>query len=176
VVFDETAADAGLAIFILVRRSFGPAGQRLKARQRVSEVSSPTRFAAENAANGGRCSEGLSIAAPARTERRSATARLRRSGLSNRPRAAPPSDRVRPGRSSSVAVKRSSTRCVRRRLRPPSDRAEPRGRKAARGRSRTNQAAGCSCRRSVAEIGETHLSLLRPLGRAARRARARGIV
>jgi len=50
--------------------------------------------------------------------------------------ATPPSDRVRPGRSSSVAVKRSSTRSVRWRLRPPSDRAEPRGRKASRGRAR----------------------------------------
>jgi len=39
-----------------------------------------------------------------------------------------------------------------------------------RGRSRTNQAAGCSCRRSVAEIGETHLSLPAKGARARREA------
>jgi hypothetical protein len=101
------------------------AGSSRRARQRASEATSQARRAVDNTAAGRYRSEGLSIAAPARTERRYRSRGSRSSW-------------IRAAATSKLEDRRQA------RLHP----AQP----------GIEGSVGCSCRGSVAEVGEKHLS------------------
>jgi hypothetical protein len=148
VFFDEKAGEAGLALHQQARFRPRCGG----ARQRVSEATLQARFAVENTASGWRRSEGPSIAAPARTERCSYPRHLRGFGPGVRREVAttPKLERRRQAQLHSGRPQEASAA----RGRAPTG--GPQGSKEAR--SRIDHSVGCSCRRSVADVGETHLS------------------
>jgi len=151
VAFDEVAAEAGLA---LEQRAFAASASI----ERDGERDKDARGHLTDSARGrkrrsrGMPPEGLPIAAPARTERHFvdvSSLGLRPNGGSRR--------RVSLTEAGSLAVKRSSTRVVRRGSGRGGWRSTKDRKVRSRARSRIDQSEGCSCRRSVAEVGEKHL-------------------
>jgi hypothetical protein len=122
------------------------------ARHRASEATLPARLAVENTAAGRHRSEGPSIAAPARTERCSCPCDLRGSGPGARREVAttPKLEGRRQAKLHSGRPQEVSAACGDALTRGPQGSKEA--------RSRIDESEGCSCRRSVADVGETHLS------------------
>jgi len=137
-------------IWLFTVAGFRP--RRGGARHRVSEATLPARLAVEKTAAGRRRSEGPSIAAPARTERCSFPRDLQGFGRGSHREVAttPKLEGRRQAKLHSGRPQEVSAACGDALTR------RPQGSKGAR--SRIDQSEGCSCRRSVAEVGETHLS------------------